>query len=102
MLTILPGPAASTPALSGLAPDDHLSQRSVLAQLDNLRTYALVREAERAGRLRLHVWWLDIARAQVLHYDFAVVRWVPLDGARIAHQVEELERADRVRGAATT
>jgi carbonic anhydrase len=46
-----------------------LSQLNVLAQCDNLRTYPVVREAEQAGRLRLHAWWFDIAKADVLLWN---------------------------------
>jgi carbonic anhydrase len=75
----------------GLAPHDHLSQQSVLRQIENLRTYPAVREGERAGRIRLAAWWFDIARAEVLDYDAKLGRFVPLDEARIARLLAERE-----------
>lgn len=78
------------PAPAGLPPHDHLSQRSVLRQLEHLRSYPHVREAEAAGRLRLHAWWFDIARAEVLDWDAASDRFVPLDEARVASQIARL------------
>lgn len=72
----------ATPA--GLAPYDHLSQQSVRLQLDHLRSYPIVRDAEASGALRLHAWWFDIGRAEVLDYDDASGRYVPLDDARVA------------------
>ena len=68
----------------GLSPDDHLSRQSTRLQLDNLRTYPFVRDAEAAGALRLHAWWFDIGRAEVLDYDAPTGRFVPLDEARVA------------------
>lgn len=78
------------PTPAGMAPHDHLSQRSVLLQLEHLRSYPVVREAEAAGALRLHAWWFDIRRAEVLDYDIATRRFVPLDDAR----VDELLKRD--------
>ena len=79
------------PAPAGLAPHDHLSQQNVLRQIDNLRTYPAVREGERDGRIRLSAWWFDIARAEVLDYDPASGRFVPLDEKRIARLLAERE-----------
>jgi carbonic anhydrase len=72
------------PPPPGLSPQDHLSQRSVLLQLEHLRSYPIVREAEAKDGLRLHAWWFDIARAEVLTYDEAQDRYVPLDEERVA------------------
>lgn len=79
------------PALTGLGSPpagmplhDHLSQRSTLLQLENLRSYPIVRDAETAGRLRLHAWWFDIRKAEVLDFDKAVNRFVLLDEQRVA------------------
>lgn len=44
---------------------DRLSQAHALVQLEHLRSHACVREAEAAGRLRLHAWWFDLAGADV-------------------------------------
>ena len=71
-------------APSGVPPHDHLSQRNVLLQLEHLRSYPFVREAEAAKRLRLHAWWFDIRRAEVLDHDAAAGGFVPLDDARVA------------------
>jgi carbonic anhydrase len=74
----------------GMPPHDHLSRRSVLLQLEHLRSYPLVREAERAGRLRLHAWWFDIRRAEVLDYDDARADFVPLDDERVEKRLREI------------
>ena len=66
-------------------------QQNVLRQIENLRTYPAVRDGEREGRIRLAAWWFDIARAEVLDYDAASQRFVPLDEARIARLLAERE-----------
>lgn len=71
------------PTPPGLTPHDHLSQRSVLLQLEHLRSYPVVRAAEEAGRLRLHAWWFDLGRAEVLDHDAATDRFVPIDEERV-------------------
>ena len=62
----LPGPSTEL---------NQLTQLNVLTQLENLRSYAVVRDAEKAGRLRLHGWWFDIAQADVLLWDAAKGRF---------------------------
>ena len=67
-----PGFAADRP------PHDRLSQLSVLQQIEHLRTYPAVRDAEAEGRLGLHAWWFDIAEAEVLSWQ-PERGFVPLD-----------------------
>ena len=58
---------------------DQVSQFNVLAQLDNLRTYPLIKERLAQGRIRLHAWWFDIAQAEVLSYDDRSKRFSIID-----------------------
>jgi carbonic anhydrase len=78
------------PAPPGLPPDDHLSQHSVLCQLAHLRSYPVVRDREREGRLTLTAWWFDVAHAEVLEHDAEANAFVPLDAARIARRLAAL------------
>lgn len=55
--------------LEATDPVDRLSQAHVLQQLDHLRSYPEVARREAEGRLRLHAWWFDLARAEVLAWD---------------------------------
>ena len=66
----------------GLATHNTLSQLNVLQQVDHLRTYPLVRAAIESGRLRLHGWWFDIARAEVLAYELEENRFIPIDSVK--------------------
>lgn len=59
-----------------LAPVDRLSQLSVLRQVHHLRSHASVARSA----VRLHAWWFDIAGAEVLAWDAAHERFVPLTG----------------------
>jgi len=62
-----------------LALHNHVSQYNVLQQLENLRTYPLVRERLDAGRLRLHAWWFDIAQAELLAYEEQSKQFIIID-----------------------
>lgn len=64
---------------SSLAPHNQLSQLNVIQQLDHLRGYPLVADALKAERLRLHGWWFDIAKAEVLAYEDDRKRFVTID-----------------------
>lgn len=66
-----------------LAPEraahDRLAQAHALVQLEHLRTHAAVREAEAAGRLRLHAWWFDLAGADVHAWEPSLGRFTLID-----------------------
>jgi carbonic anhydrase len=46
-----------------------MEQAAVRLSLKNLRTYASVKEAERAGRLQIHGWVIDVATQQLFVLD---------------------------------
>jgi carbonic anhydrase len=51
-----------------LDPHDQLSQLNVLAQLEHLASYPIVRERLAGGTLRLSGWWFDIASGNMFAY----------------------------------
>ena len=63
----------------------------MLRQLENLRTYPLVRERIEAGRLRLHGWFFDIAQAEVLAYEAESDRFVVIDEAQADRILKRLD-----------
>ena len=63
-----------------LEPHNQLSQLNVLEQIEHLKTYPIVRERLREGRLRLHGWWFDIKEADVYEFE-------PADGS--FHLIDE-------------
>ena len=78
----------------GLAPHDRLSQYSVLQQLENLKTYPLVRDRLAAGTLRLHGWWFDIGQARVHAYRPDLERFTPIDEVEGERMLAELEASN--------
>lgn len=58
---------------------NQLSQLNVLEQMNHLRTYPIVRDRIREGRLRLHGWWFDIKEAEVYEYDLAETAFKLID-----------------------
>jgi carbonic anhydrase len=62
-----------------LPPYDHVSQINVHVQIEHLRSYPVVRDAEASGRIALHAWWFDIAGADVLAWSAAHGRYVLID-----------------------
>jgi len=48
---------------------DALIEANVLLQLEHLRSYPFIAEAERAGTLRLHGWVYDLASERVRDYE---------------------------------
>ena len=52
-----------------LSPYDQLSQLNVLAQLEHLASYPMVRERLAEGTLHLSGWWFDIASGQMYAYQ---------------------------------
>jgi carbonic anhydrase len=66
-------------ASNGLAPHNQVGQLNVLLQLEHLRSYPFIREAEAAGRVALHAWWFDIAGADVFEWRADAARFVLVD-----------------------
>lgn len=53
-------------------------QRAILVSLDNLMTFSWVRERVENGVLKLHGWYFDIERGQLLSHDATTGEFVPL------------------------
>jgi carbonic anhydrase len=64
---------------TNLTPCNLLSRINVLQQLDNLKTYPLVRERLQNNSLRISGWWFDLATADVYHYDQKSEHFVLID-----------------------
>jgi len=77
-----------------LAPHNHLSQLNVLQQLDNLRSYPVIRERIDAGTLRLNAWWFDIAQAEVSAYEESAERFVVIDEAEGQRLLERQDKEE--------
>ncbi len=55
------------------------SRQNVLAQLEHLKGYASVRQAQRDNRLGLHGLWFDIRHLDVFYYEHEAAEWTVLD-----------------------
>ncbi|MGZ3708950.1 MAG: carbonic anhydrase, partial [Bdellovibrionota bacterium] len=62
-----------------LARHNLLSQLNVLAQIEHLKTYPLVRKRVAEGSLKLHGWWFDIREADVYEYETGEGRYHLID-----------------------
>jgi carbonic anhydrase len=56
-----------------------LSQLNVLQQLENLRSYPIVKERLALGSLKLHGWWFELSTANVYAYDETAGKFVLID-----------------------
>jgi carbonic anhydrase len=61
------------------SPANRLSQLNVLQQLENLRTYPIVRERLAQGKLRLNGWWFELTTAEVYAYEEPDGKFVVID-----------------------
>lgn len=77
-----------------LSPLNKASQKNVLNQIQNLKTYPLVRERIATGKLFLHAWWFDIATADLYNFDESQKRFVLFDDAQAKRIVDRLAKAD--------
>lgn len=58
---------------------NQLSQLNVLAQMEHLKTYPIVRKRLGEGTLRIHGWWFDIREADVYEYEPAESKFSLID-----------------------
>jgi carbonic anhydrase len=57
---------------------DDVARMNVLLQLDQLRSYPIVREREQRHELRLRAWFFNVGTGEVEFYDGTAKRWRPL------------------------
>jgi carbonic anhydrase len=74
----------------GMTRANTLSQRNVIQQLEHLRSYPLVDERLRAGKLRLHAWWFELKNADVYAYESEIQKFVLFDEEEAARILARL------------
>lgn len=62
-----------------LTEHNQVAQLNVMLQVEHLRTYPAVAQAEKAGRLTLHAWYFDIGHADVYAYEHDEEQFVLID-----------------------
>lgn len=60
---------------------NQLSQQNVLQQIENLRSYPVVRERLAKHQLKLHAWWFELSTAMVYSYRESEGKFVVIDEA---------------------
>jgi carbonic anhydrase len=73
-----------------LSPADQISQLNVLLQMEHVRSYPAVKDAEARSVLAVHGFWFDVRTADVYAYEEEVRRFVLIDeaeGARLLAKV---------------
>jgi carbonic anhydrase len=69
---------ANYPELSREERLEITSEENVLVQIENLRTYPVVREAALEGKLHVHAWFFDIGAGRVYSYSPAREQFEPV------------------------
>lgn len=71
------------------AGDDHnrLSQLNVLQQIENLKSYTIIQERLKKGKLRIHGWWFELATATVLYYEPSQSKFIEIDEETAARAI---------------
>jgi carbonic anhydrase len=66
--------------LDNLWPEhNQLSQLNVLLQMEHIKSYPMVKKRIAEGKLAVHGWWFDIAKAEVYVYEDSERRFVLID-----------------------
>ena len=48
---------------------DRLSQANVLLQLENIKTYPIVKEMLAKSNIKFHAWWFDLSEVKVYCFN---------------------------------
>lgn len=78
---------------STLSAHNQLSQVNVLLQIEHIKSYPAVRKRIEEGKLGVHGWWFDIARADVYAYEEPLNRFVLIDEVEAERLLEQFEAA---------
>ena len=66
-----------------------LVAENVLIQIDNLKTYPIIRARLHQGRLKIYAWIYNIETGRVLAYDARTHTYVPPEGQLLAEEADE-------------
>lgn len=69
---------ANYPELSREERIEITSEENVLVQVENLRTYPVVRDAMKDGRVHVHAWYFEIGRGSVYRYSPEKEQYEPI------------------------
>jgi carbonic anhydrase len=78
-------------SMSHLAQHNQLSQLNVLKQLEHVKSYPVVQERLKSGKLTLHAWWFELSRADVYAYEESAGQFVIIDEDEATRILERIE-----------
>lgn len=76
---------------SSLNEHNQLSQLNVLLQIEHIKSYPTVQKRMGEGKLAVHGWWFDIAKADVYAYDDELKRFVLIDEVGAQRMLERFD-----------
>jgi len=80
----------------GFAPElelhNRLSQLNVLQQIENLKTYPLIKTRIANNQLKLHGWWFELKHADVYAYETVENKFVLIDEQEAHRILQALEK----------
>jgi carbonic anhydrase len=79
---------------SELEPHNQLSQLNVLQQMENIKSYPVVKKRIEEGTLAIHGWWFDIALAEVYAYEADVNKFVVIDESEAEKLLRQISTSD--------
>lgn len=77
---------------SKLSEHNQLSQLNVLLQMEHVKSYPAVKRKMEEGKLAVHGWWFDLAKADVYSYEQQRNRFVLIDEEEAERLLKQLER----------
>lgn len=75
-----------------LSAHNQLSQLNVLLQIENIKSYPVVKKRIESGNLSIHGWWFDIAFADVYAFDQDENKFILIDESSAEKLLNKLER----------
>ena len=70
---------------------NRLSQLNVVQQIENLKSYPIVRDKLATKEIRVHGWWFELSNAAVHVYDLEKKKFVKIDGKEATHLLQIFE-----------
>ncbi|MGE3974199.1 MAG: carbonic anhydrase [Bdellovibrionales bacterium] len=64
---------------ASLSDHNQLSQLNVLLQMENIMSYPAIKKRMNEGKLTIHGWWFDIAKADVYAYEDDIKKFSLID-----------------------
>lgn len=90
-------PAVYQIEAKGIAPEDRwleTTKANVLLQCQNVKSYPVVSQAHKAGRLNVHGWLFDMESGSLLAYDDESAAWQPIVSLPQAGEADQEKAKD--------